>query len=314
MMQAKAAWRSLGIAPTPDKKEIRRAYAAKLKTIDPDRDIDGFLKLRNALASAEAAADRMADSPGNDAADWDDDPLPFEIPGDSRGIEAVAGSGEPESDRDGTLAEPEEDPRQLVGETLFPQDGSPPNQQRLRDAIAALLADERMAQIDYATETEEWLAHILAQGQPASDAVIPVVVDHFGWMAERDAARQRPVVAYVAQRADDLNCIASLRDPGHRWHEPFMILQRPAPKAMLLDHRIRLKAPVAQLLASIRYHNPGVESLFDADHVAMWADVAPVDDFREPPPSVGGVSWFGWMWIAWLVILVIRAVAMAVGS
>ncbi|MDB5678717.1 hypothetical protein [Sphingomonas bacterium] len=314
MMQAKAAWRSLGIEPTPDKKTIRRAYAAKLKTIDPDRDIDGFLKLRSALAGAEAAADRMADSTIDDATEWADEPSSFEMPIDNPPVGAMDRSADTASDRDVALAEPEDDPRRRVGEALFPEDGSSPDQQRLRDAVAALLADDRMAQIDYAAETEDWLAHVLAHGQPASDAVIPAVVEHFGWMAERDAARQRPAIGYVAQRADDLDCIASLRDPGHRWHEPFVVLQRRAPKAMLLDHRIRLKAPIAQLLASIRYHNPAVESLFDADHVAMWADVAPVDDLRERPPSVGGVSWFGWMWIAWLVLLLIRVAAMAVGS
>ncbi len=42
-------WDELGIAPSDDPKAIRRAYAARLKTLDPDRDPGAFAHLRAAL-------------------------------------------------------------------------------------------------------------------------------------------------------------------------------------------------------------------------------------------------------------------------
>ncbi|HLZ03125.1 MAG TPA: J domain-containing protein [Bradyrhizobium sp.] len=42
-------WEELGIAPSEDPKAIRRAYAARLKKLDPDRDPAAFARLREAL-------------------------------------------------------------------------------------------------------------------------------------------------------------------------------------------------------------------------------------------------------------------------
>jgi hypothetical protein len=49
-------WDVLAIAPTDDPKVIRRAYAARLKQIDPDRDRETFALLRQALEWALARA------------------------------------------------------------------------------------------------------------------------------------------------------------------------------------------------------------------------------------------------------------------
>lgn len=42
-------WDELGIAPSDDPKTIRRAYAVRLKALDPDRDPGAFARLRFAL-------------------------------------------------------------------------------------------------------------------------------------------------------------------------------------------------------------------------------------------------------------------------
>src|SRR5882757_5563857 len=49
-------WDELGINPTDDPRAIRRAYAARLKTLDPDRDLQAFTRLRAALEQALAGA------------------------------------------------------------------------------------------------------------------------------------------------------------------------------------------------------------------------------------------------------------------
>jgi hypothetical protein len=54
-------WDELGISPCDDPKAIRRAYAARLKKLDPDRDPAAFARLREALELALAEAEGAAE-------------------------------------------------------------------------------------------------------------------------------------------------------------------------------------------------------------------------------------------------------------
>ena len=73
-------WDELGIAPCADRKAIRRAYAARLKKLDPDRDPDAFARLRDAFECAlrDAGDDdsrQSPDAPPPASADRDADPV-----------------------------------------------------------------------------------------------------------------------------------------------------------------------------------------------------------------------------------------------
>jgi hypothetical protein len=65
-------WNELQIKPTKDERAIRRAYADRLRALDPDRDPAAFLRLRaayeRALAMAAAAARKEQPRPGIDVA------------------------------------------------------------------------------------------------------------------------------------------------------------------------------------------------------------------------------------------------------
>jgi hypothetical protein len=70
-------WDELGIAPCDDPKAIRRAYAARLKQLDPDRNLEAFARLRSAFERALDGAGRdgtSSDAPPPAAAEDDADP------------------------------------------------------------------------------------------------------------------------------------------------------------------------------------------------------------------------------------------------
>jgi hypothetical protein len=61
-------WDELGIAPCNDPKAIRRAYAARLKKLDPDRNPEAFARLRRALEWALDGADEDSAGPRSSTA------------------------------------------------------------------------------------------------------------------------------------------------------------------------------------------------------------------------------------------------------
>lgn len=73
------AWQQLGIEPTTNLREIKKAYAVKLKQIDQDTQPDQFIALREALQTAQYEAEYgLFDQEENqDSLFNDDQPLNF---------------------------------------------------------------------------------------------------------------------------------------------------------------------------------------------------------------------------------------------
>jgi hypothetical protein len=101
-------WDELAIAPTDDPKIIRRAYAARLRQIDPDRDREAFARLRQALEWALASAAGMVrpsvEQPRSELSrdsacrDADVAPAPISLSGPTSDTRAQAAANPPARD------------------------------------------------------------------------------------------------------------------------------------------------------------------------------------------------------------------------
>lgn len=236
-------WDTLGIAPTDDARAIRRAYAARLKALDPD-DRDGFVALRDAL---DAANDGWWEDDGDEGADVD---LPVMV------LPAVDA---PPFDPD--QAAPPWHAEADAIEALV-RDGPPDAAVVAR--VERLLASPEMEQVGTAQAVEDWLAWLIAESMPRADALIEAGARRFGWAAQARDWNCGWAVRRTIQRRDDLAWLAQqprLSPYGKAWR----MLTDPA-----ATPRRREAGPVDRLLQEIDTRRPTLRGDLDEALVERW--------------------------------------------
>lgn len=249
---SKATWATLGIAQTRDETAIRRAYTAKLKTIDVDADPAAFMALRDALAAARAYARReqarrepvlagaaVEDTlPGPEAAEAPLEPSPVK-PGWVEDIEAI---------------------QQLVygsapREAIFEEVGA---------RTAHLLGGPEMETIDHAANVERWTAETILSGMPRTNAMLLPAIERFGWIERTRQWNCPPAIRHVVQRYADCRFLASLNAYDER-KRAFEIL---CDGGQLPNAR---SAPfVERFLQLAQAHRPTLQSEFDPEAWRRW--------------------------------------------
>jgi hypothetical protein len=303
------AWTILDIAPTEDETEIRRAYARRLKTIDPDNDAPAFIELREArnlvlyVAFRKAAAAAQAEAPEPAAASETAVAQPEPVQGrpepappepmasrrESGGppAEATTFQAEPPSP-----APPEIDPAlfQRIEQMLFGD--APYDPDELRETATALFAHPALDRITLAESVENWAVQVILKSSPRSDPMLDPAIARFGW-AENLHHWQRPrVLDWILERRRDaeferelvavqpryVDVLAALRTPG--------LLPPEKPDWATADD-------VNALLVFARQHYPTTVAVCDPDVVAGW------DQWLRNAPAayreLGGIAriWFG---------------------
>ena len=129
-------WDELGIAACDDPKAIRRAYAVRLKELDPDRDLEAFTRLREALEWALVEAGRGS-PPSLRLRDFI---VPDTAPDDTNALDApVARTGNnkpPNNDRPATPRSAAEDDSGMAPESF----GAEPADRVLIDQLDSALS------------------------------------------------------------------------------------------------------------------------------------------------------------------------------
>jgi hypothetical protein len=361
-MWADEAWRILGLEPCDDARAVKRAYAQKLKAIDPDHDIAGFDRLRQAMASAQADAHWRASAdyteqqnPDND--DWDEDwEHDWDADDDAASVpyygaltvtphmafqqdQAVRGRAKPdfspfgESDGDHPSTSPKAkystadfsafDDSQGGGNSSQNDDRDPfhelasalsdsttvwNNEATFTHLLRQILDDPRMQNVDFARQSETWLATLLRQTRPKSDPLIMMAYAHFGWQNRLDSLKASEPEYFAAQAGFDLLAEQALRNPRHEWHDAYARLTMENPPPISFKDQLQLGRQMERLISSLNNHNPALLYNIDPDNIAKWQAAGFVDE-KSDTRSSGNMSIYVMIWITffalWVMIKII---------
>lgn len=251
-------WRTLGLAPTDDERAIRRAYAARLKALDPD-DREGFIALR-------AALDWTRDRAVNDEYLFDDE-------------DEQAPTAAPE----GVVQLPEPDWQAALATIEAMVWADPPDSDDARaTAHAALTAEaERLlalpdlADVGVAQAVEQRLAQLAAYSMPRADALIGPAARRFDWAAQARRWDCDWAVRQAMQRRGDVAWLMNV--PRYStYRRAFDLLRSPERP----PHR-RLAGMVEDFLREVDVKHPTLRA--DMDEAAVEAWEALVEARRAAP-------------------------------
>lgn len=298
-------WSILGIEPTNDEREVRRAYARRLKQVHPEDDAEGFQALREAYEHAldmarrgwavpparksrRKKAELVVDAPTSDDGWADDDANRW---------------GEPEDGPREGWTDAEDDRWDAVPPPLAPEPKMSPEvaaeleAEKVRQEAHAALCDQlegllrqttvpsgdalgvmlrifrspAMDSLRVHANTEYWLAQAIGRGGPSADSLIEPAVKFFGWDSGRvgvDMSHAQPVL----QRRETARIIQQLARPMTAGHDAWKALRTKQTLFRRIADRLDpfLSRQVIDLLSRADHDLPDLYSHLDPDAVATW--------------------------------------------
>lgn len=234
-------WQVLGIEATDDPSAIRRAYAARLKVLDPDREPEAFRALRRAYESALARAEQVARR---------------------RFVARQAEAARYEEDHE---SEVETRPTEIPAERVNAVDGSGVEIRPLHDSdvlLASAVHESAAARKKFQDllEAQDWPGAATELVSASARGLLPLM--------DEEALAAELMTCAVADRGLTPE---ALRGLAHqlRWDEPLPWSRGPH-DALRQQVRIRLDAEAwyERVVAQAAYQPPGGLNL----HARLWGD------------------------------------------
>ena len=259
-------WDTLGIAPTRDQTEIRRAYAKRLKQTNPEDDAEGFQALRQSyeVALRLATYDAGAFEPETEE-DQPDYPAELMAPDvlEQRPFELARADDPAAVALDVALAALE----QALTRDPVPADAD------LQALLAAVFACD-LERFDLLQRAEGTLLDLLVQNTPRSDPLLAPTNLRFEWSHRKDDRALPQQAHMILERQAELALLWDLREGSGDDAKAYARLRAPPnPRRRFVDAYLLLLTSTwgeVDLIRRLREQHPRLLEGLNRDNVAWW--------------------------------------------
>lgn len=289
-------WHVLGISPTREIREIKRAYAGALKRANPEDDPDGFQTLRTAYERALAIASQLPSEEYGEALEETLEKPSWATPDElnaemvpahvnvpvSRSAEQVPRDGPQTISEAAAESSPAVPPppgvaaRQICGELLEMGEGRRPA------AFAAAMERPGWGQLDFQGALEEHLLWLLDQDFDRYSPLVSVIAQQYDWEKRRRTVGQpHPLIEQVAARLDAKRWLVHVVTNGTRVEKDALnlLLKAPDERAFRRFARISSRLDVMRRLmdllqstqqAALRFEINQESAIWWQRHLMRW--------------------------------------------
>jgi hypothetical protein len=267
-MDRRSAWRILGIEPTSDTREIRRAYARKLKQTNPEDDAEGFQELR----AAYELALQLANGGGQPA-----EPEP--APQTHYQPESAPAAGQPPAPIDQTMQDAATLYEALV--TALRRDDQSFDARVLQSAFDDLIHSPALQRFDIYQRAEVAVADLLVHHIPRADPIIEAAIRHFEWQNREQEQSLPPAARGVLARLYDTQFLSSLgkSDPELAAAYQRLLDETPSRKHWLRS-ALFAKPREPEMIELLRQRHPNLYNQIPPATLQWWQEF-----WRRPRPS-----------------------------